>query len=168
MNSLEQHIKNLNSKARQKAEAEGYMLLGLTVSDPEHWAEYGVYTPEQFDRYMLEAAWCDAYKSAHGIRPRGINVSDMSDDDLKERIQDCFSVIEDNFAEERAKQDEFEKRISETIELGAGDRETAIRWILDEVKDEIYDPNDMAGNACFILGVDYRYAPEFESVLKRL
>ena len=28
--------------------------IGMITTDPEHWKEYGITTPAQYDRYMLE------------------------------------------------------------------------------------------------------------------
>ena len=40
------------------------------VVDPKHWAEYGVFTPEDFDKFMLVETYMDLYKSVYGVKPR--------------------------------------------------------------------------------------------------
>ena len=52
------------------------------VNDPAHWAEYGIHTMEQLDRYLDEQAYIDSYKDEYGIKPRWINWDEVSDDEL--------------------------------------------------------------------------------------
>ena len=79
----------------------------------------------------------DAYKDAHGIRPRHIDFDVLSVSELSEmadRVSDqvCNSIKE-NASQEAAAAVKFEKRVAELIEIGAGNRETAIRWLLDGI-----------------------------------
>ena len=75
----------------------------------------------------------DVYKEAYGIRPRGLDTSTWTEDDFRFELQNLQTVIADN--ERQRREDEaravvkFCKRIEETIRAGAGDRETALRWI---------------------------------------
>ncbi len=77
--------------------------------------------------------YSDLYKDVYGFRPRGVTFESV------EKFQRSWDYLveqlEANQAAERVAQAEnvkaFEARIVETISLGAGDRETAIRWILD-------------------------------------
>lgn len=75
----------------------------------------------------------DLYKDAYGIRPRGMDTSTWTEDDFRFEFQNLQTVIEDNERQRREDQAravvKFCKRIEETIRTGAGDRETALRWI---------------------------------------
>tara|TARA_Y100000034_G_scaffold103366_1_gene128853 strand:- start:449 stop:892 length:444 start_codon:yes stop_codon:yes gene_type:complete len=76
----------------------------------------------------------DLYKDVHGIRPRGYNFQEWSFDELTEFVNDLSAQAESDrkYEENMAKNAEleFNNRIQEVIDLGAGDRETALRWML--------------------------------------
>ena len=55
----------------------------------------------------------------------------------------------------------FEDRIKDVISIGAGNRETAIRWIFQADK---LDPRDYS-YACYKLNVPYSYEEEFKGVV---
>ena len=56
----------------------------------------------------------------------------------------------------------FEKQIVNTISTGAGDRKTAIKWILQgEGLDKERDP----GYVCYCLNLPYSFENEFKPVL---
>ena len=58
----------------------------------------------------------------------------------------------------------FEKAIAEYMQMGAEDRHTAIRWLLQaEGLDKEYD----AGYICYNLGLPYGMDKEFEAHLTR-
>lgn len=69
----------------------------------------------------------DLYKDAYGVRPRGAfwNEWSIATDDGKQRIWNrlCIEVNSASVAQE--------EEIQKYIEYGAGDRETALRWITD-------------------------------------
>ena len=50
--TLVEHINNINAKAQAKMDANPNTYIGIFTNDPEHWAEYGIYTPEQFGQYL--------------------------------------------------------------------------------------------------------------------
>ena len=56
----------------------------------------------------------------------------------------------------------FEDRVEDVISIGAGDRKTAIRWILQSEK---IDRCGGYSYACFALNVPYSYEKEFKSIL---
>lgn len=59
---------------------------GLLVEDPEHWAEQGVLTADDLDRSLLIASYWDCYKEVHGIRPRWMDFSAMTTDEIREDL----------------------------------------------------------------------------------
>ena len=87
------------------------------------------------DVEQLHSIWWDAYKDAHGFRPRGADVAHWTAEDFRKEIESLGEVIEQ--AEKARRQDEaqavvrFSKRIQQVIDSGAKDRETALRWIME-------------------------------------
>jgi hypothetical protein len=77
----------------------------------------------------------DLYKDAHGFRPRGIYKEWWTKDELEVEYSYLSKVCHENdIAEIKAEKKAlitFEKLIANTIEYGAPDRETAIRWLID-------------------------------------
>jgi hypothetical protein len=77
----------------------------------------------------------DLYKDAHGFRPRYHEF--YEDDTTDERRQEIWDytceVLEETIAQEREHEQrclrDFEALVEQTIELGAGDEETALRWL---------------------------------------
>ena len=108
------------------------------------------------EQEQLQCMLWDAYKDAHGVRPRFMNMDAMSVEDLKKEIDYCCAVIEENNIREAEEQkiaiEKFEQHVTNTICMGARDRETALRWIMD------------ASNAdgdweyfCYLNGLPYGY-----------
>jgi hypothetical protein len=106
----------------------------------------------------------DLHKDAYGFRPRNHSFYILCETDpeeaqviwdmtLKDLEEECKRI------EQREKEaiEEFNQWIQELISLGAGDRETAIRWIIST-----YDGYDTPGYICYDLGLPYSYEKEFE------
>lgn len=89
--------------------------------------------------------YSDIHKDAYGFRPRNGGVWDwdrMSPaekqaawDRMEEKIQEDIDF--EKQAAERAAQ-EFEAEVQSYISLGAGDRETALRWIIQSEDREFF------------------------------
>ena len=120
-------------------------------------------TMEQFKTWeemsVLEQYACtywDMYKDAHGVRPRGIDTSSWTEQDFEREFEYLQQVIDQEYkarreAEAGAARD-FEERIGEFIALGAGDRETALRWIHEA------DGSDGDNEyLCYLNGLPYGY-----------
>ena len=84
---------------------------------------------------QLETTVWDMYKEAHGIRPRHLNLAAMTEDELQATCKRLEAEIEMADKARRADQAaavlRFSKRVEDTIKSGAGDRETALRWIME-------------------------------------
>ena len=80
------------------------------------------------------AQYSDMYKDAYGFRPR-CDYSNWSLADFEKEFEYLGLEIERRIAADNAAYDTaavvFEKRVADTIALGAGSRENAIRWIMD-------------------------------------
>jgi hypothetical protein len=110
-------------------------------------------------REQLECTLWDAYKDAHGVRPRFMNFQEMSIEDLNREIEICVKVIEQNYRDEQDAQKEavakFEQHVTNTICMGARDRETALRWIM-----EASHADGDWEYFCFLNGLPYGYFRE--------
>jgi hypothetical protein len=84
----------------------------------------------------LKTTYWDLYKEVHGIRDRGGWVMDSPDAAF---VQAAIDLLHregvEVFAEEKRQQAEavvrFEKHIAMLINMGAGNRESALRWMHD-------------------------------------
>lgn len=128
------------------------------VVDLDHWAEQGITSVAQYERRNTEMFIWDVYKDVHGIRPRFLNMSEMSDEELNEFADRLANEAEEEAKREAAREEKavekFEAKIAELIEIGAGDRETALRW-LREGDDEQYQYDN--GYFEFCNGLPYGY-----------
>jgi hypothetical protein len=83
--TLAEHLAALNAeKLAWIAEDPDNRWTGLYVEDLDHWAEYGVYTVAQFQRYELESMVWEMYKDVTGFRPRHLDFKSMSDEELND------------------------------------------------------------------------------------
>ena len=110
----------------------------------------------------------DLHKDAYGFRPSSLFWSQwnaMNAEQKQAEWEYLCSALEDNIEREKMIEEravrEFEARVTETIESGAGDRATAIRWILQS--EGLDDEEDM-GYVCYCLGLPYSY----ENMLKEV
>ena len=87
----------------------------------------------------------EGYKDAFGVKGRHYNFDAMSMDDLRDEADRINRAIEETIAQEKAAEaqalEEFEHLIAETIRYGAGDRETALRWMTQD--EEFYHTQDV-------------------------
>ncbi len=105
---------------------------------------------------QMQCQYWDMYKDAYGVRPRGIDTSSWTAYAFQVEFEHLALTIQANdIAREAAEATavkNFEQHVINTICMGARDRETALRWIMD------------AGHAngdweyfCFLNGLPYRY-----------
>ena len=105
---------------------------------------------------QLEAIVWDMYKEAHGIRPRHLRLSEMTEEELQAMSKRLEAEIE--MAEKTRRADQaaavlrFSKRIDEVIKSGAKDRETAMRWI-----HEADGSNGDDEYLCYLNGLPYGF-----------
>ncbi len=127
MSNLVAHINDLNAaSAAWVAEDPANRWASMLVTDPEHWAESGVYTVEDLDRYLLiEDIW-SMWKDIYGVRPRHLNFRDMSTQDLREEFAELAAQAQ---ADRDRKNAEREAAITRVMNGANVDRDTAIRWL---------------------------------------
>jgi len=87
---------------------------------------------------LLEQYACqywDMYKDAYGVRPRGIDTSSWTEADFEAEFEVLGRAIDREEADRKEREAEatvkFEQHVTNTICMGAKDRATALRWIMD-------------------------------------
>jgi hypothetical protein len=112
----------------------------------------------------LEQAQCtysDFHKDAYGFRPRHIDTSTWTLEDFDREFAVFARVCEENRIQEAAAEAEatakFEQHVTNTICMGAKDRATALRWIMDASQAD----GDWE-YFCFLNGLPYGYFREME------
>lgn len=121
------------------------------------------------NRDHIISAISDNFKDAHGFRPRGIwNFENMSDAELlslSDRVYEeaCFAYKEE---EDRRSQsaERFEELVLDIIDMGADNRQTALKWLLD-AETYHYHPYELPSTVCFEYDLPYSYEEEFKAVL---
>ena len=105
---------------------------------------------------QLAAIHYDLYKDVNGVRPRWYNYDEMSELDLERELDSLEEQLKVNMELEKRAQEvsikAFEKHVVDTMCMGAKDRETALRWIMDA--------SDACGDweyFCFQNGLPYGY-----------
>jgi hypothetical protein len=111
---------------------------------------------EMSEQEQLQCTFWDAYKDAHGFRPRHIDTTTLTVEELKSDIARLASIIKDNErvrieAEAKAVQ-VFERRMELLLRSGAKDREMALRWI-----HEAEETNGDDEYLCYAVGIPYGY-----------
>jgi len=108
---------------------------------------------------QMQCQYWDMYKDAYGVRPRGIDTSTWTEYAFQVEFEHLALVIQQ---EETARKEaeaeataKFEQHVTNTICMGARDRETALRWIMDASHaDGDWD------YFCFLNGLPYGYFRE--------
>jgi len=122
-------------------------------------------------RGQLIQIYSDFHKDAYGFRPRGVNYHEFTLEELEADFDRFEQVCEENRKEQEQAyaraEAEFEARVQSIIDMGAGDRKTALRWIVDS-----YEEHDLwygAEGIVWNLGVGgSEYGRRLEAELKQL
>jgi len=115
-----------------------------------------------------ENIFSDLHKDARGYRPRGHEFyADETTDQRKQELWDsmCEELEQAMLEESRQELDaqrRFELLVAETIDAGAGDRTTAIRWILDAEGFDAHDAAYGGSSVCYHFGLWYGLKDQFE------
>ena len=111
---------------------------------------------EMSELEQAQAIYWDMYKDAHGVRPRGIDTSTWTLQDFQLEFASLQEVIVREEANRQVAEKEaiakFEQHVTNTICMGARDRETALRWIMDAS-----NANGDWEYLCYDLGLPYQY-----------
>jgi len=102
-----------------------------------------------------ETFW-DMYKDAHGFRPRHVDTSGWTLAEFQAEFDYLGGIIEQEEAHRKASEAEaivkFEQHVTNTICMGARNRETALKWIMDAS-----NANGDWEYLCHELGLPYSY-----------
>ena len=114
---------------------------------------------------LHEILW-DMYKDAHGMRPRHLDISSMSEDDMETEIDRLEVIIEQQVEEQKIQQiknaESVEQRITQMLQDGIESRSAAI-GILHEENETHGDDNYL----CYKLNLKYSYFATPENKLSR-
>jgi hypothetical protein len=114
----------------------------------------------------------DLFKDVNGFRPGSTFYTtwNSGNNDQKQVIWDNLILQhEEKYNEDKRieaeETEKFEAQIASAIDAGAGSRETALRWIVEEL--DLSDSDKMYGGdyVCYTLNLPYSYANEFNGVL---
>lgn len=145
MNALVKHIEELNAKTQAWVDANPGSWAGMITTDLDHWAEYGIHTVEDFERYQLETSIYEGHKDAFGVKGRHYDFASMTIEQLREEAawidEQAQAAYEREKAQEEAGLVSFKELVQRTIEMGAGDEETALRWLTQN--DTFYHGQDV-------------------------
>jgi len=145
MTELQQYIETENAKWVAECQANGAEWYTTTVTDPAHWAEMGVFTVEDYKRHQVVGYISDAHKDAYGFRPRGYDWDAMTMDELNQWADELSEEVAREVERDEARKSkalaEFKSLVQNTIEMGAGDEETALRWLTQS--EEFYHSQDV-------------------------
>lgn len=118
-----------------------------------------------------ESIVSDLHKDARGFRPSGYwwtmweEASDLRRQEIWDGLLDELTAAQEQERQAQAQATErFEHLVAKTIEHGARDRETAIRWIVESLDLGGYAT---AEYACYNLGLSYDCANMFDGILPR-
>jgi hypothetical protein len=83
MNELTLHIQKLNAKTQAwVAEDPENRWASFLVDDPAHWAEYKIFTVDQFDHYMAAIDLYEATREKYGYKPSWSHLMQMTTEQL--------------------------------------------------------------------------------------
>ena len=95
-------------------------------------ANFKITTQEEKDECLMWIS--DLYKDVHGYRPRNWDFNVMSFEELTDFVNSLSEQAEEQDRQEKEWAEiqlvEFNKKLQEVIDLGAGDRKTALTWML--------------------------------------
>ena len=139
MQELIKEIKKRNVKTKAwVAEDPKNRWAGLYPEDQAHWLERGITTLADLERDELITHIYEGHKDAFGIKGRHYDFDSMSLEELKAEADYISEAAEEAYKQEKAHADhcvaEFKKLVAETVDLGAGDEETALRWLTQNEK----------------------------------
>jgi hypothetical protein len=104
-----------------------------TVTDLDHWADYGIYNVTDYEKYQLTCTIKEAsYDCGSKVR---VDFNDYTLQELKDMCDYyCDQAHKAKIVKEKLQKDNasnFYLRIKEVCKLGASNYRTAIRWILE-------------------------------------
>lgn len=87
-------------------------LAGLLKEEMQEWID-----ESHSKREEMEAVYSDMYKELNGIRPRWVNFSELTDEELQNMIDDLQKDIDVSIEDERWEEERSEERAEEEKEI---------------------------------------------------
>ena len=171
--TLLEYIRNENKKKQEWVNAGPNRWTGMYSEDLSYWAERNIFTAEDLklddDRNMLYETVAHVYSKSYA---RGMDIWNMSRADVSNEIK-LFSVIAKRKFEEEIRQsklnvEKFEQRVEQVIETGAGNRETALRWI---IQSEDFSEHDMmygGSYGTYHFNLPSSYSAELDNIMNKM
>lgn len=126
MTSLAQYLADRNAATLAwVAEDPANRWAGTYTEDLAHWAEIGVLTVRDLLRYEMECQYSDLHKEAYGFRPRGVNFSDWTYEELCEETDRLWRHAE----QEAAYEAEYQAR---QAEIDAEQELERLKWLVEQ------------------------------------
>lgn len=116
----------------------------------------------------------DLHKDVYGYRPRQhwFYDTDTTDEERQKEwdylVEQLDLQIEEDRKVKAQRLKALELDIAKNIALGAGDRETAIRWIVQSLNPHSTDLMYGGEWVCYELGLEYSLAPVFDNACREL
>lgn len=94
-------------------------------------------------RLQLATIMSDLHKDAYGFRPRGMDFASWSMEELEAEASRYEAITKENAEAEAIHEaklvEEYKIKLQSTIDCGAGDRATALRWLFEGSELEAYE-----------------------------
>lgn len=123
--------------------------------------------------YSIEL-FSDLHKDVYGFRPRGHWFYDESATDQERQAEWDYlcqrlseQIAEENTAKEKAWA-ELEARVADLVSRGAGDEQTALRWIVESLNPSETDLCYGGEWVCYELGLGFDRGYVFNKVCKEI
>ena len=156
MKTLLEHIKQINAESKKWMDENPGSWAGMVPEDIKFWNDQGIFTLEDYERDSLITSVYEMHKEAYGVKGRHYNFKQMSNKDLEKELEHLCEVAkrerEIEQREEEKSYKKFEDQITQMMKHGAGNRDIAIKWILEA---EGLENESDANYICYNLGLSY-------------
>jgi hypothetical protein len=164
MKTLLEHIKQINAESKKWMDENPGSWAGMVPEDIKFWNDQGIFTVEDYERDSLITSVYEMHKEAYGVKGRHYNFKQMSNKDLEKELEHLCEVAkrerEIEQREEEKSYKKFEDQITQMMKHGAGNRDIAIKWILEA---EGLENESDANYICYNLGLSYDKKYLFET-----
>lgn len=164
------YIQNRNAETQAWIDAGPDRWAGFLPESLEYWAEMGITSVAEYERDNLISFIRDASKDAYGFRMhRDWDSMSMAElEDLADSVSKAAAEVAKREEEEQAKSvEKFEANVIDMIDMGAGDRTTAIRWMFDTMSGyDGYDSEFRAEAFCYEWNLPFSMAKELAKCLE--
>ena len=101
--TLAEYLRDRNAKTEAwVAEDPDNRWAGTYTEDLAHWAEMGVLTVRDFERYEMETSIWDLYKEVYGFRPRHMDIASMTFEQLNKEYDYLLTEMKRQEESDRA------------------------------------------------------------------